>query len=195
MTPGSLAYRKHQAAIVAGAVPSKYTRLLPHITGQRILEIGAAEGVLSLLLAERGAYVTALEMRPERHTAALDLQQRWQLLGRQVERCTMVCGDIRDRLDLLDGLDTVVAVRALYYLRESVDAIFAAIGSRVPSVVLCGNGNRAAHYRAGVRTPEDERGPFNVYATVDGMCQVLARAGYRIDTIVREGDPIVTGHR
>ena len=47
---GSLAFRKNEAAIRRGEVPDKYTRLLPYITGERILEIGSAEGVLALLL-------------------------------------------------------------------------------------------------------------------------------------------------
>ena len=48
---GSLEYRKNKDAIKQGQIPSKYTRLLPFIAGDRILELGAAEGVLSLLLA------------------------------------------------------------------------------------------------------------------------------------------------
>lgn len=52
---GSLEYRKNRNAIWQANVPNKYTRLLDLIPGQRVLELGAAEGVLSLLLAKEQA--------------------------------------------------------------------------------------------------------------------------------------------
>lgn len=195
---GSLAYRTHAAAIWNGTAPEKYRRLLPYIHGRRILELGAAEGVLSLLLADRdpAATITALELRHERHADGLALQARWRALGRHVEACTMACGDIRDRLDLLNGVETVVAVRAIYYLRESIAPVFAAIAEAgVSSVVLCGNGNRARRYAQTHGDPGDNLGRFNLYAGVAGMTSALTFAGYTIGTVVTEGDPIVTGHR
>lgn len=194
----SLAYRRHELEIVEGRAPEKYLRLLPHITGRRILEIGAAEGVLSLLLADRDpdAAVTALELHPDRHFAALKLQMQWHTLGRRVSGCTMVCGDIRDRLDLLEGVDTLVAVRTIYHLLDSINDVFRAIAACVPNVVLCGNPNRARwSAEAPGSAKVDALGPYNFYAGVPGMVRVLETAGYTIDTIVHEGDPIVTGHR
>lgn len=196
MTVGSLAYRRNTDAIWRGRVPEKYRRILPHVTGTRILEIGAAEGVQSLLIADRdpSAEVTALEMRPERHTAALVLQARWRELGRRVDGCTMVCGDITDRLDLLEGVDTVVAVRTIYHLRAAIESVFLCIGAHASNVVLVGNPNRARWAAAG-HVVANDLGPFNYYASVDGMINVLEFAGYTIGTVVTEGDPIVTGHR
>lgn len=197
MATGSLAYRRNVAAIQDGKPPEKYLRLLPYITGRRILEIGAAEGVLSLLLADRdeAASVIAVEQSPERHAEALALQRRWWLdLGRRVSRCTMVCGDIRQRYDLFDGVETVVAIRTIYHLREAIPDVFAAMAAAgVSSVVLCGNSNRAKWPNS---TPKAaELGEWNRYAGVGGMGEALIAAGYRIDTVVREGDPIVTGRR
>lgn len=191
-TRGSLSYRKNEAAILDGRVPEKYLRLLPYITGQTILEIGAAEGVLSLLLAQSGHVVTALEMQPSRHAAALDLQARWRAKGRHVDGCMMVCGDIRDHLHLLVGVDTFVAIRTIYHLGESIGDVFRAVSASasVTRVVLCGNPNRA---RLASRGDGD---PYDAYAGTEGMRDVLLRAGFRIDRIVSgEGDPIVTGHR
>lgn len=193
MSTGSLAYRQNAAAIWDGHVPEKYTRLLPYITGSRIMEIGAAEGVLALLVADRDptAQITALELRPDRHADAMALQARWRTLGKRVDGCTMVCGDVRERI--LGNLDTVVAVRSIYYLKESIAAVFAAVsGCGVRKVVLSGNANRARRFAQGT---QDNLGAFNFYASVEGMTQVLARAGYRIGVVIREGDPIVTGTR
>ena len=190
---GSLEYRKNKDAIKQGNIPAKYTRLLEFITGDRILELGAAEGVLSLLLAERKHKVYALELRPERHEEAKTLQRLWQSQGRDVSGCEMVLGDIRQKRDLLSKVDTLVAVRSIYYLRDQVDDVFAEVGKHVKRVVLCGNKNRAKTYFDAGGNPTDNLGRFNFYASVEGMTEVLENAGYTIADTVRDGDPIVVG--
>lgn len=188
----SLAYRKNEPAILRGDVPAKYTRLLPHIPGERILEIGSAEGVLACLLSRSGKVVAALERSRERHDAAIRLSEAW------AERfpCpspTFFCGDITGRFDLLDGIDTLVAVRMIYYLREHLDEVFSEIAAKVPNVVLCGNLNRARWWFDGV--PNKVGGPDNYYASAAGMRDLLTRHGYEIATEVLDGDPIVVGRR
>jgi hypothetical protein len=190
--PSSLSYRKARAAIWEGKVPAKYHRLLPFIGGGRVLEIGAAEGVLALLLSResRVDMVTALELRDYRHLEAQRLQRAWAEQGFDVSRCLMLQGDIRERLDLLQTVETLVAVRAIYYLREEARGVIAAAHRFVPRVVLCGNRNRAAQYR---QHPRSELGRFNFLASIDGMQWLLKKAGYHIATVVAEGDPIVVG--
>jgi hypothetical protein len=190
---GSLAYRNNEAAIRRGDVPDKYTRLLPFITGHSILEIGSAEGVLALLLARMGKHVTALEKSEERHESAANLYSDW--LGREKKFLPpkFINGAIGHRLDLLNGIDTLVAVRMIYYLRSDLDRVFAAVAAaRIPTVVLCGNQNRAARWRAGIA--DEPSGPFNFYASREGMSELLTRHGYRIASEVTEGDEIVVGN-
>jgi SAM-dependent methyltransferase len=190
---GSLAFRNNEAAIRRGDVPDKYLRLLPFITGKHVLEIGSAEGVLALLLARMGKQVTALEKSEERHESAANLYSDW--LGREKKFVPpkFVNGCIGNRLDLLNGIDALVAVRMIYYLRSDLDRVFAAVAAaKVPTVVLCGNKNRAARWRAGVR--DEIGGPFNFYASREGMSELLKRHGYRISAVVREGDEIVVGN-
>lgn len=184
---GSLAYRKNEAAILRGEVPEKYTRLLPHIPGDRILEIGSAEGVLALLLARAGKTVTAVERNPERYEAALRLGAVWRVPNVRFLNCSIV-----GRADLLEDIDTLVAVRVIYYLGESLDPVFAGVAEKVPNVVLCGNANRAAAWRAG---QAQETKADNYYASHEGMTALLERHGYRIVTTVTEGDPIVVGRK
>ncbi len=194
--PGSLAYRKHAADIWNASPPEKYQRILPYVTGRKILEIGSAEGVLSLLLADRDpdAHITALELSSLRHAEAIALQQQWRKLGKRVDGCRMACGDIRDWSELLAGVETVVAVRTIYHLTTSIPDVFASVAlAGVSTVVLCGNQNRA-------RWPDCTQkaaalGEWNRYAGIDGMCGVLVAAGYQIATVVTEGDPIVVGRR
>lgn len=181
----SLAYRKNEAAILRGDVPEKYTRLLPHIPGQKILEVGAAEGVLALLLAKRGKDVTALEMSFERHESSKELAKHWGVSA------DFQWGDIRNRLDDLKGFDTLVAIRMIYYLRDDLDAVFAEVAKHIPNVVLCGNRNRANRWRAG--EPDKLDGPFNKYASREGMKELLKRHGYTITKEITEGDEIVVG--
>jgi hypothetical protein len=184
----SLAYRKNEAAILRGEVPEKYTRLLPFISGDRIIELGAAEGVLACLLAQRGKAVTAVERKVERHTAARNLAETWG-----VSSVTFVQSDIADCMGLLAGHDTLVAVRMIYYLRERLDEVFAEVAKQVPNVVLCGNKNRAAMWRDCI--PDRPDGAENYYASSEGMKALLLRHGYEIVREEPEGDPIVVGRK
>lgn len=192
---GSLAFRRNEADIIAGLVPEKYTRLLPYIHGGRVLEIGSAEGVLALLLARNGERVTALEANPERHASALNLATVWTGKFRFSGSAMFINGKVQDALDLLqpDLFDTLVAVRMIYYLRDDLDAVFAAVGKRIPNVVLCGNKNRAAEWRQGI--PDKPGGPVQYYASHEGMRALLERHGYTITAEETEGDPIVVGRK
>ena len=189
----SLAYRKAQKAIWAGLAPDKYTRILPFVRGDRVLELGSAEGVLSLLLAERLHRVIGLEMRADRHREAIRLQDHWLKKGRDVSSCHMMLGDIRDHMELLKEVDTLIAVRSIYYLREDAAKVMNAVYlAGVSQVILCGNRNREAQSKA---EPGTELGRFNRLASVSGMTELLEEAGFRIDQVVIKGDPIVIGER
>lgn len=191
---GSLHYRKNVDSIRNGGVPEKYTRLLPYIPGRKILEFGAAEGVQALLLAEQGREVIAVEASRERHEEALLLAGRWLKLGRKVATCTMIHGDIRNNLDLLKGIETLVAIRTIYHLREDAPTIMAAAAAAgVEHIVLVGNKNRAYRYENGLTPHDDGLGEWNRWSSLPGMKELLEGAGYRADVVVTEGDPIVTG--
>lgn len=188
---GSLAFRKNEAAIRRGDIPDKYTRLLPFVTGHRILELGSAEGVLALILAREGRQVTAVERNETRHAEASRLYADWLAREGHFVAPTFINGDIAERLDLLQGQDTLAAIRMIYYLRGKLDIVFAAAAKCIPTVILCGNRNRAARWRSGV--PDDVNGPVNFYASEEGMAELLKRHGYTISEIVTDGDPIVVG--
>jgi hypothetical protein len=185
---GSLAYRNNERDILAGNPPKKYTRLLPHIPGERIVEAGSAEGVLACLLAREGRAVTAIEANRERHESALKLAGTWGVSG-----VTFVNGRIESSLDRLDEADTFVAVRACYYWRGQINTIFSKVAENINNVVLCGNRNRADAWRRG--RPHAPLGEFNRYAAREGMRDLLERHGYRIVSEVTEGDEIVVGRR
>jgi hypothetical protein len=189
---GSLAFRKNEAAIIRGDVPEKYTRLLPYITGNRVLEIGSAEGVLALLLARMGKHVTAVEKCEDRHSDARNLCHQWMAREGKFTAPFFINGNIADKLHALENKDTLVAVRMIYYLGDRLDTVFAEAARHVPQVVLCGNGNRAARWRKGV---QEETKADNFYASHEGMTSLLRRHGYRITQTVTEGDEIVVGER
>lgn len=190
----SLAYRKARDAIWKGVVPEKYTRLLSHINHpERVLELGSAEGVLALLLSrlKRADLIIALELREERHNEAKLLAEHWRTLGHDTTRVQFEVGDIRRRLDLLDGVKLLVAVRSIYYLREdAVSVLWAAAVAKVKRVMLVGNSNRQAQHR---QDPHSDLGKFNRLAATEGMSDLLKEAGYRVFHVEPKGDPIVVG--
>lgn len=195
----SLAYRKNESAIKRGAIPEKYTRLLPYIPGDRVLEVGSAEGVLALCLgrADLGAKkeVTALERRADRLSLASDLCNDWLKRYRFTAVPQFVRGDIVDSLGWLDGMDTFVAIRMIYYLGDQLDPVFEQVARKVPNVVLCGNGNRAGRWREG--NPDPPLLEWNKYASREGMTELLKRHGYRIvqEGSVNKGDEVVVGRK
>lgn len=191
--PGSLAYRTNQAAIWRGEIPDKYTRLVEVIPGDRILEIGSAEGVLALLLAGKKEKVIALERHRHRHEAALQLQAHWRQQGKDVDRCEMLAGDIRDRLDLLRQVDTLLAVRTIYHLHEDIHRVFEHVGKHVRNVVLCGNEGRVRRYTEANGEAHTKTQRFESFASLEGMTGLLEGCGYTIIETVADGDPVVVG--
>lgn len=191
----SLAYRRHRANIWNGKPSDKYRRLLPHIQGERIVEIGAAEGVLALMLARRpNTLIAAVERHQERHLEACRLKERWRGLGKKVSGCRMVLGDIQNHLDLLNDAETLIAIRSIYYFKDQIDTFFEEVSHRgVKNIVLCGNPGRAARYFAASGNPTDKLGKYNFYASTEGMRALLTKHGYRITTEIDQGDPIVVG--
>jgi hypothetical protein len=192
---GSLAYRTNKASIWGADVPAKYTRLIEHIRGSRVLELGAAEGVLALQLAQHKEKVFALEMKKDRHEEAIKLQDHRRQQGYDVDRCDMIYGNILDRLDLLEQADCLVGVRSIYYLRDRVDEVFSAVSRHVRHVTLCGNKNRAARYFESNGEPGDNLGKYNFYASIEGMTSVLGNHGFMITRVIPDGDPIVVAEK
>jgi hypothetical protein len=195
----SLAYRKNQSDILRGDVPGKYRDLIQYVPGDRVLEIGSAEGVLALLLAREGKDVTAMERQFSRHQEAIALRDEWLRAGilPEVARTGHVHGDIVQAIDLIepDVFDTLVAIRMIYYLGEHLDPVFEQVARAIPNVVLCGNGNRAERWRNGI--PADDTKADNFYASREGMTELLKRHGYRIvqEGSVNKGDEVVVGRK
>ncbi len=202
-TPGSygkvkkpaIAYRKNEEEILKGNPPEKYTRILPFVPGNRVLEIGAAESVLSLLLARTKEMVYALDKSEYRIQKGKELQKTWRKLGYSVDNCRIIHGGIEDQMDLLDDVDTIIAVRVIYHFREEIDLdeLFRVFAKKVKHVVLVGNKDKSNDfYRLGGDF-ETSPIPFNYYATAEGMVALLERNGFTITEKLTEGDPIVTG--
>jgi len=193
MQNSSIAYRASKAAIQRGQIPKKYKRLVDVIAGDRILEIGAAEGVLALLLARNNKRVIALERHKGRHAEALKLQSHWRAEGMDVDRCEMTLGDITDRFDLLQQVDTLVAVRVVYHLHEDIHRVFEECGKHVRCVVLCGNSWRARRHLEPNDDPGNKTRQFDYYASFEGMVELLEASGYTIVKTVPSVDDLGQG--
>ena len=193
---GSDLYRENIDLVRSGGIPERLVRVLPFIPGDTVLEIGSAEGVLALLLAEKKKKVIALERVKGRHKEALYLQQLWQQQGFKVENCQMVQGDISSNYDLLRNVDTFVAIRVLYHLGDQVEEVMRKVASSVEYIVLSGNRGRSLKYfkeRGGGYT--DRLGANNYYASLEGMWMLLEKVGFMVTHAIPDGDPIIVGKK
>ncbi|OYT15995.1 MAG: hypothetical protein B7C24_10130 [Bacteroidetes bacterium 4572_77] len=196
MTNPSLEFRKNIDAIYAGKIPSKYTRLVPYVPGNTVFEVGAAEGVLSLLLARSKGRVIGIEKTKDRHDEAMRLRQAWKAQGYKVDNCHFFRGDVTKKLDLLENMDTFVAIRTMYYFGDNLNKIFTNVSKRCRHLVLGGNKNRALEYKKG--NYKGNIGKDNYYASLDGMIEVAKTYGYAIIKTINEDtgqDPLVIARK
>lgn len=195
---GSLEFRRHEELISEGNVTAKYARILPFVPGETVFEMGAAEGVLSLLLSERKEKVWAVERSLERHQRAKELKDQWLARGFPAESCEMLHGDLSDHMELLDASETFLAVRALYYLGKGIEDVVAQAWKNVDNIVLVGNRFRSEKYFSG-RTSSHSVGQVeglnNYYASLDGMWTLVSRQGFSVRHAIPDGDPILVACR
>jgi len=192
-TVGSVDYLAYEDLLKEGRLPEKFARILPLVEGDRILEVGSAEGILAMALTATKSKVTSLDITPARQEAGRKLQAEWINAGREeVRRCEFVCGDIFERFDLLAGADTVIASRVIYYFHEAMhDLIAACARNGVSGIVLVGNEYRAVAWEK--ENDGKELGRYAYYSTVAGMKELLEKHGYAVVKVISEGDPVVVG--
>ncbi len=187
----SLFYRENKADIDAGRVPARYSRVARCVSTDSAAEMGSAEGTLGLLLADAGKRYIGIEPNPARHALAVSRVAEHDLKASH----GLLFGDLRHHLGVLDGFDTFVGMRCIYYLREDVERVFDHICSSVKEVVLTGNAERESRFLAGDR---GNLGEFERFATLDGMTDLLMRRGFRITQsekgIAHQQDPLIVAH-
>jgi len=188
----SVDYRRNRRALWKGEMPIKFRELATRIPGTAVVDIGAAEGLLALELAAHKERVRAIDMTPRRHKTGCALQRLWQSKGRGVHNLEMLLGDALDDPSLLDGFDTLVASRVIYYFGTRIDTFIVEAKKRVGFICLVGNASRNRRYERG-RVPGDV-GANVVYSTSTGMRSLLERHGFTIIEIGEAGgDPYVIG--
>lgn len=188
----SVDYRRNRRALWRGEMPSKFRELAPHVPGRSVVDIGAGEGLLALELASHKERVRAIDITPRRHNTGCALQQLWQSKGRDVHNLEMLLGDALEDPTLLDGFETLVASRVIYYFGNRIDAFMVEATKRVRFICLVGNASRNRRYERN-KLPADVGGNV-VYSTSTGMKSLLERHGFEtLDTGEAGGDPFVIG--
>lgn len=185
-------FKENEKAIKAGDVPLRYKNIAQCVPGKRILELGAGEGVLSLVLAQTKEQVWAIDINKRRHTKAVNLKKVWSKIGLRVDNIHFIKGDFFQRLDILEKIETVVAVRLIYHLQEDIDDCFKAISEHAKYVVLVGNAEKALIHKKNIK---HDLGHYLKYATEEGMIEILTKHGYKIIKTDNTEDPLVIGEK
>ena len=189
----SVDYRKHKSLLQNGDAPEKFKRLAEIVPGDKIVDVGAGEGILSLVIAASKAKARAIDVTPRRYETGLALKEKWLSLGKTAEGCEYVLGDALADPSLLDGFDTLVASRVIYYFGDNIDRFIAQAAERVEYICLVGNASRNRRYARG-KVPADI-GENVKYSTPEGMKSLLQKHGFEIIQTADFGDPIVIGRK
>lgn len=189
----SVDYRRNRKALHLGKVDPYYEAAAAVIPGKSVVDLGAGEGILALTLAQHKDKVRAIDITPRRHESGLKLRDDWGKIGKRVENCEMLLGNAVETPELLDGFDTLVASRVIYYFGDAIDPFMAQAAQRVTHVVLIGNPSRNRRYAAG-KLPADI-GEDVRYSTPEGMVTLLERHGFEVTLNTDLRDPIAIGTR
>jgi 2-polyprenyl-3-methyl-5-hydroxy-6-metoxy-1,4-benzoquinol methylase len=192
-TSSSIAYGRNREENWNAVPLAKFERLIPLIPGKSVVEIGAAEGILSLTLAPHKERVRAIEIAPIRHERGVQLKERWRELGKPVDNVEMILADIFARPEVLDGYDTLLASRVIYYFGDRLNEFMANASKSVRYVCFIGNETRARLYRKGAYKELGEE--YAKYTTAPGMCELVERHGFRVINTIVDGDPVVIAER
>lgn len=126
-------------------MPSDIRKIAHIIPPGVVVEVGGGEGVLALALSKRSDIrkVVSIDLTPARTTAAQELKNRWLELGIECSsKAEVILGDAIDELERIEGADTVVASRFIYYLGDDVVRFIDKASSCAPGLVLFGNRRR-----------------------------------------------------
>jgi len=212
MSNNSLAFRHNEEKILSGIIPTKYKKILKHVEGNNILEVGAAEGVLSLLVAKENPnrHVIGLERHSLRYETSIELQKRWA-----INNCKFIKGEFIENFHLLKGIDTFIGIRTIYYFLHDTDKIFSEISKNCSRLILGGNANRS--FGSGAKrsikgiteisvsglNPNLDYAPYqkvgrnpNYYASARGMEEIGKKYGYETELLINETnkiDPLYVG--
>ncbi len=171
-----------------GQTVPKFDRLVPIMPGNSLVEIGAAEGILSLTMAPHKERVRAIDITPARHQKALELKARWIELGKPVENCEMVLGDALKHPELIAGFDTLMASRVIYYFGTYLEEFMDNVRKNVDNVCFIGNPVRTARLAQG---STGKLGEYAKYATVPGMIELVERHGFKVWHVDETLDPLI----
>lgn len=151
--------------------------------------------MLALLLGLRGLDVAAFDINERRLEIARNLQKAWLQLNRPVRTVTFRLEDTVVQPALLDGYETLVAVRILYHLQQQATKWIGNLPESVENLVLVGNAHKAALYTASGGNPQHSLGRWLELATTQGMVDLAERHGFRIVAVDEMDDPLVIATR
>lgn len=181
-----------------GKWSSRIDEIAALIPGERIFEMGSAEGLLASRLALSKAQVLGSEVSKNRYDSAERLRVSLTRKGTIGSNLIFTPRDARGASDLFAGVDTFVACRVIYHFRSMRDLqdLFKKVGAEIGCVFILGDALKAGAFESfGVGFAFNPVKFFN-YASSAGMEALLKSHGY--ETVAGEtgfGDPYVIGRK
>lgn len=190
LKPLSTGFRRSHRRILRGVYPRRFHTVLAamgDVTGSKVLDLGGAEGTMAALLYDRGAArVILLDAQQERTEVATALH---------AGKFEIVTGNVLDHPECLQDVDTVVCLRMLYHMGESVHPLFRAIQeSGVRRIVLQGRLD-LLHRPPKITEAGAAALTGPVLRTSDGMKRLVERYGFSVSNTRGGRYPIVVATR
>jgi hypothetical protein len=191
-TSGSIEYTKNKRKHWDAQPAENYLRLQPILPGHSVVEVGGAEGILALNIALYKSCIRSIDITAVRHESAVQLKARWLELGQPVSHCEILLGDALNNPGLLDGFDTLLSSRVIYYFGPRIHEFMDNVRTRNKYICLVGNEKRQRLYKKGDMR---ELGEYAKFATLDGMIELITHHGFVVKDTIASGDPVVVGKR
>ena len=182
-------FRKNEQAIRQGQIPNRLDEFAKLIPGESFVEVGSADGTLSLHLGRNGKKVFGVELTEYRHQKALELKEAWLNRGEDVSQVNFICGDSRQAGPYLDQVETLVLSRTLYHLRADAEPLIARAkqSDALKNIAILGNRVKERVYLEGGNIRGLEK-KYLALASLQGMSDLLTQNGFVIELGIESTD-------
>jgi 2-polyprenyl-3-methyl-5-hydroxy-6-metoxy-1,4-benzoquinol methylase len=176
---------------------------LPNLRGKQVIDVGCNSGLYAVEASCRGAdFVLAVDVNPEAIEQARAIAEIYRRLGRPVGKVEFRVGNINNCLDILDGMDILIACCVLYHLGPLHRFKKRISKSKIHCLIIQGNTARTSKIAQYKNSSSEEyklenQTWGNILCDIKGMTDFCHSINFRVENVMfpRYQYPIVIAVR